>query len=116
MDSVVGLIAQGGIEGGMKRGSSGGVEFEVILEREGGGGIGGWDGCGVGGPFALHGGGEPALAVGDVAIPEDCGGNGACGDREGEVAAGVEGGGRCMLRVDGRPGLRVSGALSSDVI
>src|ERR1019366_6673707 len=68
------------------------VEIEVVLQRVGRVGVGGWNRGGVGSAGAAHGRGEPALTVVYVAIPEDgFGDSGWCGDSEGEIAAWVEG-------------------------
>ena len=64
----------------------------------------------MGGGCALHGGGEPALTMVDVAIPEDGFGDGRWGGNgERKIAAGVEGGGGGVL--GGDEGARVERSL-----
>src|ERR1035441_2158862 len=70
VDGVVGLVAEGWIEGGVERGGGRGAELEIVLQRVGRVSVGGWDGGSVGGSCMLHRGGEPALAVVDVRSEE----------------------------------------------
>ena len=103
VDGVVGLVAKSCVEWRMQGGGGGGVEFEIVLEWVGGIGIVVGDYGTVGGARSLHGRGEPAFAVVDVAIPQDgVGHGGGRADGEREVAAGVEGIGRGVLCGDGR--------------